>query len=211
MENEKKNNVILIILLIIIGLLLLVVVGLLLKDKINIPFISSNKTEQKENKETTVTNDDSKNTTENTKKTATTRTAEELLEVYYNAQVNGDYGRFLSVVPSDMQVYISKYYKQTDIKERSQFLKEKYGDDVKVTINFEKTIKKDDSFVKDTQTYLEKEVGKTLNITECYSYSATATYTGSKGTQIDSSNDEMSDISKLTYCKVNNNWGLIFG
>lgn len=236
-NNNKNSNVIIIILVSIIGALLLIVGALLLKDKINIPFISSDKKKTEEKNTNGNSNGNYKRGAESqnvaeqipdgyyydektnslkkketkTVKNADTRSAEELLEVYFTAQINGDFGRFLSVFSKDYRVYMSKYIKQTDLQERSKVLKERYGDDVKAIVEFNGTNKMDDNWIKENKDYLEKQIGKTLTVTECYSYNASVTLKGSKGEQKYLSSDVASDLAELWYCKINGDWGLVMG
>lgn len=188
-NTPKKRNPMVPILITIIIILSLFLVGFIFKDKI--PFISGNNS-----------NGFGSGTSKSVKKLS----PEEALEKAYEYAANNDYNGFMNTMPSALREYYKSELSESEFSESIGKMSQEVGSNFTITTNVT-TNKMDDSWIENNNKFLKEQFGPDVKMTECYEYHGTVTIKGSIGVK------ELTDkdLYETWYCKVNDEWGFVFG
>lgn len=130
----------------------------------------------------------------------------EALEQAYLVMAQNDYDGFLKMMPGALRTYYSTMITRTQFEEGIGRMFEEVGYNIKVDSNLTYT-KLSNDFLEQGNKYFQKDVGSNIKMTECYQYGGSITVSGSKGSKTITG----SDLEETWYCKVNGEWGFIFG
>lgn len=136
----------------------------------------------------------------------TTNTEIKKLEEAYKILSLNDYNKFISITPKAMREFIKKEIPETAFKTGLNQIFKDIGTNITITSNLT-TNKKDAAWLKQNNELFKQKIGNNINIEECFEYHGTITIKGSKSEKILTDKE----LNNTFYCKVNGEWGFIFG